>query len=342
MTEYIDTRVTEYCKYCEKCMYKEYQSWAQKQYGGRNLFDISEDGWRNLEFERQLGGCGDYDKCKYYGKTCKNGLEDDITNYFQCTSQGNVYVGPHCAEDGVSITLGAYADSDCNEFLSADMMSIIGENVDQEALDNFASGNWNALMPEGYQEQVFSELGGSASMCIPCADADASLWNGVNDATSINELCLNLYESSARCDHYYTNYQSKSKSIGLYDKERMSLSCAYIDKAKMGNYDEAGVLSIPDGPLITSGLFKDSQYYDQAYPYIAKVNGWQIFGLIASLLAVIALGAWSIMLHQSLTKKGQWRPKRFNRKSSLSQPVTMARPDSGIGMARQQSGNVPF
>ena len=121
----------------------------------------------------------------------------------------------------------------------------------------------------------------------------------------------------------------------------MQLSCNYIDKAMMGNYDEAGLLSIPESPLVTYAppSLKQTQYYDAAYPYISKVSGWQVFGLIASLIAVIALSAWSIKLHRSLTKKGQWRPVRRNRNAALAQPVGMARPDSGIGMARQQSGN---
>ena len=338
MTESVYNRFDEYCTYCENCMYGEYQNWAQNQ-DGRDLFEIHEDGWKHLEFERQLGGCADYDKCRYYANACHNGLDDTVTNYFQCQSSGDYYVGPHCAEDGHSITLGAYTDENCDIY-AGDVYKLTGDTVDQEAVDIWMSGNMNALMPEGYQELVYEESGGWETMCIPCSEADASIWNQNNDATSVNELCLGLYESSARCDHNYNNYQSKSKSIGLYDKERMSLSCNYIDRTKMGTYDESGLLSIPDGPLVKYGFLKDTQYYDAAYPYMSKVSGWQVFGLIASLFACIALAAWSIKLHRSLTKKGQWRPVRRNRKSAgLAEPVGLARPDSGIGMARQQSGS---
>jgi len=338
MSEYVSDRFDEYCTYCEKCMYSEYQNWAQKQ--GRTLLERSDEGWRNLEIERELGGCADYDKCRYYASTCKNGLEDDITDYFNCTSadNGDFYVGPHCADDGVSITLGAYTDKYCNEY-AGDLYTLTGDTVNQEAIDIYSTGNLNALMPEGYQEQIFQLYGGWETMCIPCSEADASLWNKVNDATSVNGLCLNLYESSARCDHHYNNYQTKSKSIGLYDKQRMQLSCDFIDSVKMGNYDEAGFLTLPESPLVKAGFLQNTQYYDAAYPYISKVSGWQIFGLLASLLACIALGIWSMQLHRSLTKKGQWRPRRMNRHSSLNQPVAMSRPDSGIGMARQQTGS---
>ncbi|KAL7522899.1 hypothetical protein ACHAWX_007713 [Stephanocyclus meneghinianus] len=337
MSGYVDNRFGEYCTYCEKCMYNEYKNWAQKQ--GRTLLDQSDEGWRSLKFERELGGCAEYNQCRYYANACKNGLDSDVTSYFQCTSSssGDVYLGPHCADDGVTITLGAYTDKYCNEY-AGDLYTLTGETVDREAIDIYSTGNLNALMPQGYQEQVFNMYGGWETMCIPCSEADASLWNQVDDATSVNELCLYLYESSARCDHNYNNYQTKSKSIGLYDKQRMQLSCDFIDSVKMGKYDEAGFLTLAESPLVKAGFLQNTQYYDAAYPYISKVSGWQIFGLLASLLACLALGIWSIKLHRSLTKKGQWRPRRMNRNSTLNQPVVMNRPDSGIGMARQQTG----
>jgi hypothetical protein len=340
MAETVNNRFSEYCKYCESCMYGEYKNWAKNQ--GRELFEQHEEGWRNLEFERQLGGCGDYNECRYYYNTCNSGLDDDVTDYFQCTASGNYYVGPHCADDGVSITLGAYSDDECNDY-AGDVYKLTGETVDQEAIDNWSSGNLDALVDnEGYQEAMYGLYGGWESMCIPCREADASMFNKIDDVTVVNELCLGLYETSARCDHHYTNYQSKSKSIGLYDKDRMQLSCNYIERTKMGTYDESGLLSLSESPLITYGFLQGTQYYDAAYPYMSKVSGWQIFGLIASLFACIALAVWSIKLHRSLTKKGQWRPIRKNRKSSLAQPVSMARPDSGIGMTRQQSGNSQY
>lgn len=335
--ENVNDRFGEYCTYCEKCMYGEYQNWAQNQ--GRTLFEQHEDGWKNLQFERQLGGCADYDQCRYYANSCKTGLDDDVTDYFQCTSQDNYYVGPHCAEDGVSITLGAYMDDECNVY-AGDVYKLTGTQVDQEAVDNWSQGNLVALFPsEAFQENMYGLYGGWESMCITCSEASASMFNRINDETAVNQLCLNLYESSARCDHHFNNYQSKSKSIGLYDKERMQLSCNYIDRAKMGTYDESGLLSIPDSILVqyTPDSIKQSQYYDAAYPYVSKVSGWQIFGLLASLIAVIALTAWSIKLHRSLTKKGQWRPIRRNKKTALAHPVELTRPDSGIGMARQSS-----
>lgn len=342
MAESVNTRFNEYCDYCEECMYGEYQNWAKNQDdGARKLFEKHEDGWKNIEFERQLGGCADYDQCRYYANACNTGLDDDITDYFQCKAEGNYYVGPHCADDGESITLGAYVDDECNVY-AGDVTKLTGTQVDHEALDNWSTGSMNALMQnEGYQEQMYQLYGGWESMCIPCSEASASMFNQIDDESIVNELCLNLYETSARCDHNYNNYQSKSKSIGMYDKERMQLSCNYIDRAKMGNYDESGLLSIPESLLVqyTPQSLKESQYYAAAYPYMSKVSGWQVFGLIASLFAFIALAAWSVKLHRSLTKKGQWRPIRKNRQAALASPVDMARPDSGIGMARQQSGN---
>lgn len=352
MQEAVQTRFEEYCTYCEKCMYNEYQNWAQNQ-DGRTLFAQSDEEWRHLEFERQLGGCAQYDTCRYYANTCKNGLDDSVTDYFQCTSSGDYYVGPHCAEDGMSITLGAYSDANCDVYAGT-LQKLTGQTVDQEMVDIWSTGNMNALMPEGYQQVIYERTGGWETMCISCSEISASIVASYGEAKSndgvafseytINPLCLNVYETSARCDHNYNNYQSKSKSIGLYDKEHMEMSCNYIDRAKMGTYDESGALYLTESPLVKylPDSLKASPYYDSAYPYISKVSGWQIFGLVASLLACVILAAYSIKLHRSMTRKGQWRPVRKNRtvNSSMAQPVpNSARVDSGIGMARGQSGN---
>ena len=350
MQEAIQTRFEEYCTYCEECMYGEYQNWAQNQDGGaRTLFAKSDEEWRHLQFERQLGGCAAYDTCRYYANSCNNGLDDTVTDYFQCKASGDYYLGPHCAEDGMTITLGAYSDANCDVY-AGDVKTLTGETVDQEMVDVWSTGNMNALMPEGYQQVIYEETGGWETMCIPCSEVTASIVasygeevDGV-DASTINSLCLNVYETSARCDHNYNNYQSKSKSIGLYDKEHMEMSCNYIERAKMGTYDESGALYLTESPLVKylPASLKESPYYDSAYPYISKVSGWQIFGLVASLLACVMSAAYSIKLHRSLTKKGQWRPVRKNRavNSSMAQPVpNSSRVDSGIGMARGQSGN---
>eukprot|EP00579_Thalassiosira_antarctica_P023689 CAMPEP_0201985950 /NCGR_PEP_ID=MMETSP0904-20121228/88833_1 /ASSEMBLY_ACC=CAM_ASM_000553 /TAXON_ID=420261 /ORGANISM="Thalassiosira antarctica, Strain CCMP982" /LENGTH=58 /DNA_ID=CAMNT_0048539767 /DNA_START=103 /DNA_END=276 /DNA_ORIENTATION=+ len=51
------------------------------------------------------------------------------------SSNGQVaYIGPHCAEDGFSVTLGIYADENCDEYIGngVDIANYIGEEIDVE------------------------------------------------------------------------------------------------------------------------------------------------------------------------------------------------------------------
>ena len=167
---------------------------------GRRRKLVTFDDFKNSEEHRDLRNydddnvnanfykvCPEYDTCAEYFTMCEQqaaededddddddadqqqGVDDHLTEYFVCTEMENnngqvVYVGPHCAEDGFTVTLGAFSDEYCNEYIGngVDIANYIGEELDVEddALKpwyNSANGALDIL-----------EYSNEENVCIPC------------------------------------------------------------------------------------------------------------------------------------------------------------------------------
>ena len=165
------------------------------------------------------------------------------------------------------------------------------------------------------------------------------MWSGNND-NDINELCVALYEYSARCDKHYRVYNSKTSSAKYGDAVAVEdLTCDFIDSVVMGNYNEMGFVDIGTDYTVevTSGFLADNAYAQKVNQEIHNVSPLQVFGLIASLMACAILGAWAATLHNSLTKAGPWRPRRGFRTTTASPDQEIDRQNSGIVVGRSAS-----
>ena len=158
MLEYEEERFQAYCDYCEDCMQAVYWQWM-KNMGGRELNeDITYEQWRQHYSSRELGDyysvCPEYDLCVTYNNVCGHGLDDDLTEYFKCTevqrNNGMVaYIGPHCAEDGYKITLGIYADEECNQYIGkgVNIQTFIGQQLDEDPLSFYYNNEQQICIP---------------------------------------------------------------------------------------------------------------------------------------------------------------------------------------------------
>jgi len=199
-------------------MYAVYQQWIKSQGRKLEMKSIDEDWKDDLERHlteeevRKLGNayntCPEYDTCKYYKKLCQNGLDDTLTQYFQCTEvQRNngmiAYIGPHCAQDGKTVTLGLYSDEDCDEFIgkTSNINNFLGFQLEEGALDGYVTGSLaRDVIPDDYFSQYWSDelqayYNPQEQLCIPCA---ASL--------QIYENKGNLYQGGDD-DYITSNYQ---------------------------------------------------------------------------------------------------------------------------------------
>jgi hypothetical protein len=110
------------------------------------------------------------------------------------------------------------------------------------------------------------------------------------------------------------------------------LACDFIDSVVMGNFNEMGFVNLDNMYGIQNG---DGSTIGQQYgKFVGKVSPLQIFGLVASLMAVVILAGWSMTLHQSLTKNGPWRPRR---RADLVNANSLDRQNSGIVLGRSMS-----
>lgn len=371
MLEYQEERFETYCEYCEECMYNVYQVWLQNggNYNRKLKFEEFKNSEEHQKMIRELGGntdggqanpkfynvCPEYDTCAEYTNYCEKEMDAGYSQYFECTeverNNGQVaYIGPHCASDGFTITLGVYADEYCNEYIgnSVGIANYIGEemNIEDDALKSYynsANGVFDMLTYSNEDD-----------VCIPCRKADnpyeQSDYVANNDdqnqaqqnygETDINEICENLYLVSARCDKHFRSYNNKAKQAKYAEAiAQEDLTCDFIDSVVIGNYNEMGFVDLGDNYSVEkqTGWLKDNMYAQQYGHYIAEVTPFQIFGLIFSILAVTIFAVWSATLHKSLSKRGPWRPRRGLNSVEPDRAAEINRQNSGIVMGRSQS-----
>jgi hypothetical protein len=333
MLEWQEERYEEYETYCENCMLKVYNQWLKN--GGQRERHLSFEEFKNSEEHRSLGGyygaCPEYDTCSGYMKLS---FVDKYSGYFECTevehSNGQVaYIGPHCAADGFTITLGVFSDQYCNEYIGngVDISNFLGGNLAEDALKGYYNTGYGAT----FEQLKYIQ---DDNLCIPCMKSE-HLWttDDGGDASDITELCAYLYESSARCDKHYRAYNSQAQMAKYAEAvAQEDLACDFIDSVVMGNFNEMGFVNLDNMYGIQNG---DGSTIGQQYgKFVGKVSPLQIFGLVASLMAVVILAGWSMTLHQSLTKNGPWRPRR---RADLVNANSLDRQNSGIVLGRSMS-----
>ena len=191
MLEFQEERFETYCSYCQECMYKVYQVWLKNGGSNRQLsYDEFKSSDERQQMERELGGdvnggqaygkyynvCPEYDTCTEYKNMCGNDIDEHLTQYFTCTevTKNNgvsAYVGPHCAKDGFTVTLGVFSDENCYEYIgnSVDIGNFIGEEMDIEsdalkAWYNSANGPLDML-----------QFSNEDDVCIPCRNGVSTI-----------------------------------------------------------------------------------------------------------------------------------------------------------------------
>jgi len=390
MIEWQEERFEQYCEYCQECMWEVYQTWLQN--GGENKYGyenynnnrkLTFEEFRNSEEHRNLGNdddddddeidedyyqvCPEYDTCSEYKTMCNNGFEDNYSEYFECTevesNNGNVaYIGPHCSEDGFTISIALYADQYCNEHIASglDIANFIGMEIDYEE-DLFHDYYNSAYGTTLNQLQYMNE----ENVCIPCRKGDL-LWedrennnrgdgrddddgdddddddDSNTDSIEINELCENMYMVTARCDKHYRSYNNRAKKAKYAEAvAQQDLTCDFIDSIVMGNYNEMGEIDMDEHYQTgRQNAFASNMYAQQYGHYVTEVSPLQVFGLIASIAAVCTLAMWSMTLHKSLTKAGPWRPRHGRSPAPIQTSIAAAdidRQNSGIVMGRSSS-----
>ncbi|KAL7508341.1 hypothetical protein ACHAXN_005428 [Cyclotella atomus] len=374
MAEYHSDRFDVYCDYCQGCMYNAYNKWMNGYQGGRKL-DIDED-WE-ADFERLLeesgerdlaetyyAQCPEWDTCKSYKNVCGAGIDDTLEQYFECTeverNNGMIaYIGPHCSDDGTTINLGIYSDEYCSEYIGkgTNINNFLGFQLEETALEGYVTGSLaRDVIPDDYYEQYWSDelqayYDPQEQLCVPCA-ASAQLYEqkgnlyqqGSDDDYhsqydgEVNDLCLNLYMASARCDKHFRSYSMKDKYAKMANYySNMDLSCEFIESVVKGAYDEMGFVKMENQTDISEMNFFTKTFVKPAQTFTQEVTPLQIFGLVSSIGACALFALWAIVLAKNISPKKVCRNARRGFRSNLPAQGPVTRQDSGIVLGRSQT-----
>lgn len=99
--------------------------YMRKLYGNSNNYNNNANSASFSEQWTQMKtmfyeGCPEYDTCAEYQNI--PGFDKSYSQYFECTqvqrNNGNIaYLGPHCADDGFTVTLGVFSDEYCADYI---------------------------------------------------------------------------------------------------------------------------------------------------------------------------------------------------------------------------------
>lgn len=248
-----------------------YENQDNNDDGNQNEFNAAED-------------CEYYSVCANYKSACNeySNLGFDVEDYFECGAFniGNTagYLGPHCASDGKTISLGIYSDEDCNDYTS-DISQIASYlSIDENELESYYTDN-----------------------CISCLASDEyELDAEENDDGSgtISEFCDALYEESAKCNRYMGN---DGKYAHANQESQEGTVCNFIENLIKKSYDEYGEIVLQE--IWWKTYIPDMESMNAVTPK-------QKWALSVSLLSCIAMFSYASYLYRKIkVKRGAWFPR---------------------------------
>ena len=140
--------------------------------------------------QRELGF--NFGICMSYSALCdgENALENEMAEYVGCKEANGVYIGPHCAEDGFTVTLGVFSDMNCNVYLGDNAANFIGEDLEEDALKNWYNSRYGMLssLYEGEED----------ALCFSCKKVRTQLNCSGISFTQINKSHTTRFISNRR------------------------------------------------------------------------------------------------------------------------------------------------
>jgi len=324
-----DGSLCDFCEYtvdqdympCDEYVCKDYYTYCSDLYEP-NYKQMYNDG-NNQDDDTQYGNGQQYnsggDAYQYYEYDYNQQQdENDLYQFLECTEYVNeygqqYYVGPHCATDHYTISLGVFSDENCVDYL--------GETI-----------SLSKVLGYGYDDESFFHL---PHECISCDgaqqfEADEDRYNEMYmgqgiygeyveapnaEFDDVVAMCAALFERSAQCNIHMNNYDMMAKYMENLDEEFEQRYCNFIDNIVYGSYNENGEIKLRADSFDFSDWKNPDQYKKMRMP------AGQAVGLAISVLLVIALSALAFVTQRSLTRRSTpWRPKRlFSKQKNLEQ-----------------------
>lgn len=139
-----------------------------------------------------------------------------------------LFIGPICNDSGKRIDLTLFKDENCWQPLeeAIDLGSMLGGELSYYFLDHTHQSK--------------------SSVCLTCEEnSNNQNQNDLEDADNVNEMCENIYDSSAKCESpngIAFGFIQTKKENGEYENqvENEFLSCSFINSLLWNSYDEKG------------------------------------------------------------------------------------------------------
>jgi hypothetical protein len=234
MSEYHLQRYQEYCATCIECMGEEDVAADDTSTGSasasgnnRQLDDTSASGSAsNGNGDSSAAAqndcvyaeaCANYqDACTDYSKYIDQDASANNNNYeqyFECMQfdGGDYYLGPHCNDDGKTMSIGIYEDENCYSYVG-DVMSLqdlTGMTFDEDALDFYTD-----------------------TSCVSCSEQESYGLYQQGEEDAVYEMCEVLYDASAKCNRYMAEDDRYWVSFLESENVCVRLFCAMISLVK--------------------------------------------------------------------------------------------------------------
>jgi len=322
----------DYYTYCSELYEPNYKKMYNDDYQQQqNDDDYQYYGEQQYQYRNNNGGY-EYYEYDYTEQTEQN----ELYQFLECTEYINEYdqqyfVGPHCASDHYTISLGVFADENCVEYLgeTISLSKVLGYGYDEESFFHLPH---ECISCDGAQqfdeeEERYSEMYMGQGVYGNYIEAPNAEFD------DIVAMCAALFERSAQCNIHMNNYEMMAKYMENLDAEFEQRYCNFVDNIVYGSYDESGEIKLRADSFDLSDWRNPEQYKKM------KMPAGQAVGLALSILLVVALSALAFVTQRSLTRRSTpWKPKRLSKMDQ--DPSTTERENAGIYMGQSRSGPV--
>jgi len=259
--------------------------------------------------------CEYYAVCAGYQTACQeySNLGFDLEDYFECAefNIGNSagYLGPHCASDGKTISMGIFNDEYCNDY-----------KADLSEVSSYMAVNDNDL--QAYY----------SNNCISCLASDGYTLEAANDDdsyTAVSDICGALYGEGAKCNKYMGN---DGNIASANQESQEDTVCNFIQNLLTNSYNEYGEI------VLNEVGWKS---YIPDVREVSRMAQWQKYVLSVSILASVSMYVYAAFLYRQIKeRKYTWYPRGRKGYSTgyPGDPTSMdGRLNSGILQGRSHS-----
>merc|ERR1711865_470449 len=260
-----DGHLCDYCEYevdqtympCDEYVCKDYYTYCSDLYepnyktmyndeNGQQQYNQYQQTYQQVYNNGGGGGGNGGNGYKYYDYNQQQ-EENELYQFLECTEYINEYgkqyfVGPHCASDHYTISLGVFSDENCVDYLgeTISLSKVLGYGYDDESFFHLPHECISCDGAQQFQEddERYNEMYMGQGVYGEYVEAPNEEFDDVV------AMCAALFERSAQCNIHMNNYDMMTKYMENIDAEFEQRYCNFIDNIVYGSYNEDGEIKL--------------------------------------------------------------------------------------------------